>query len=561
MHFAITGSSGFIGSSLVEDLLLEGHKVTRVVRKTSDKLTDGTHQVVLESWPEIASMSDWSNQLRELGPIDCFVHLAGNARYGNGKTYVRDNVNLTRALVRAVEKLDPNPKFILASSIGAVDYSKSSALEQKSESAIPHPRSDYGKSKLEAEQIVTQSSLRSIVLRIGMVFGHGMRADSHLAVLERTSRNVFVRRLLNLSPGLLPLVSITDLLSAIKLLALEDRTGVFNVVGQNVSIPEVVAALNGETPRHARRPSLGRVATRLPDRIAPILSPLLNFDSSKLRDAGWRPTSDYVACVANFSRRHDGSREFAIVTGCCSGLGLAVFRLLSRVGQSVVGIDRDASRIRELETEYPNQEFIVADTRDRDLFKKIISKLTSQNNLFHIGDVYLIAGIGQRKRILDTQSIEVSDLFDVNVFSRVRIIREFVNSHWNRGSANRIVLVGSSSALQPLTNFGAYSASNSALFAFARVLMVELPPEGARIQLVVPSGMSTSFQSTWGVKTPKRERLLDPNSVATVIWKARRRKSGILYVGTKTRAMMTMSRLLPIRFMDRIWAYLSYRLR
>lgn len=561
MHFVVTGSTGFIGSSLVEDLLLEGHTVTRVVSKTSEKFSDGTQQVALKSWPEVTSMSDWSDQLREIGPIDCFIHLAGNARYGNGNAYIQDNVELTRALVLAIEKLDLAPKFFLASSIGAVDYSKSSALEQKSESAVPHPRSDYGKSKLEAEQIVKASSLRSVILRIGMVFGHGMRADSHLAVLQRTTRNVFVRRLLGLSPGLMPLVSITDLLSAIKLLALADETGVFNVVGQNVSIPEVVCALNGEISHHKRRPSLGRVATWLPDRIAPVLSPLLSFDSSKLRAAGWRPTSDYVACVASFSRKHAENREFAIVTGCCSGLGLAVFQLLSRVGQSVIGIDRDSNRIRELETEYPNQEFIVADTRDKDLFKKIISKLIAHNHRFRIGDVYLIAGIGERRRILDTQSIEESELFDVNVFSRVRFVREFVNSPWNRGTANRIVVVGSSSALQPLTNFGAYSASNAALFAFARVLMVELPPEGVRVQIVIPSGMSTAFQRTWGVKTPKNDRLLDPSSVATIIWKARTKKSRILCVGVKTRVMIIMSRLLPIRLLDRIWAYLSYRLR
>jgi len=561
VHFVITGSTGFIGSSLVRDLLSEGHKVTRVVGEAKDERSDGSHQVVLRSWPETTERSVWSSQLRETGPIDCLIHLAGNSRYGNGKAYFQDNVELTRALVQAVEKLDSTPKFILASSIGAVDYTAKSALEQKSENVIPQPRSDYGRSKLEAEQIVEHSSLRSVILRIGMVFGHGMRADSHLAVLQRTSRNIFVRHLLMRSSGLMPLVTIADLLSAIKLLASKDDIGVFNVVGKNVSVSEVVCALNGKVSPRPIRPSLGRLATLLPDRIAPILSPVLNYDSSKLRAAGWRPASDYVARVASFSRGQAESREFAIVTGCCSGLGLAVFRLLSHVGQPVIGIDRDSNQIRKLEAEYPDQEFIIADTRDDDLFKKIDSKLTSQDDRCLVGEIFLIAGIGQRKRILDAQSIDEIDLFDVNVFSRVQFVREFVKSTWNRGSLNRIVLIGSSSAFQPLTNFGAYSASNAALLAFARVLMLELHPEGIRMQIIIPSGMSTSFQTTWGVKTPKRDRLLDPNLVATVIWKARRRKSKIICVGAKTRAMRVMSRMFPIRSADRIWAYLSYRLR
>lgn len=115
MRIAITGSSGLIGSALVDVLCADGHEVVRLVRREAR----GRDEV---RWNPTADQLDPAS----LGRLDAAVNLAGAAAAGRPWTssYKRvmeeSRLASTRTLVRALTALDSPPGVLLSAS--AVGY-------------------------------------------------------------------------------------------------------------------------------------------------------------------------------------------------------------------------------------------------------------------------------------------------------------------------------------------------------------------------------------------------------------------------------------------------------
>lgn len=128
MHVAVTGSSGPIGSALVDRLTELGHTVTRLVRHEPR----GDHEV------------QWDPQQGRLDPaaltgVDAVVHLAGEpigARRLNDtqKQRIRaSRVVGTRAVAEAVAALDDGPRVLVcASGVHAYGHRGDEDLDESS---------------------------------------------------------------------------------------------------------------------------------------------------------------------------------------------------------------------------------------------------------------------------------------------------------------------------------------------------------------------------------------------------------------------------------------------
>ena len=111
MRIAVTGSSGLIGTALVEMLEAGGHDVVRLVRRAP------THPGEVRWDPEVGTVD-----LVGLAGVEGAVHLAG-AGVGDHrwtpayKQVIRDSRVLgTRTLVRALTQLDPLPRVLVSGS-------------------------------------------------------------------------------------------------------------------------------------------------------------------------------------------------------------------------------------------------------------------------------------------------------------------------------------------------------------------------------------------------------------------------------------------------------------
>src|SRR6185503_18738272 len=109
--------------------------------------------------------------------VSTVIHLAGRAHRASGLSVAelsalrRDNVEATQVLAHAARRSGV-ARFVFVSSIGAVTTSSVSLV---TDGHIPQPDTLYGRTKLEAEEVVRAAgaarALEVVILRPPMVFG------------------------------------------------------------------------------------------------------------------------------------------------------------------------------------------------------------------------------------------------------------------------------------------------------------------------------------------------------------------------------------------------------
>lgn len=165
----VTGANGFIGSHLVEELLARGSYVRCLVRKTSDlRWLEGLDvQIVRGDYGNVESLA-----AAVLG-VDYIYHIAGAVKAKRPADFYRANTEATVALAQAAIKANLGLKrFIFSSSQAAVGPSP--RLDKpRCELDECLPVSDYGKSKLLAEQELKKlyDQLPLTIIRPPSVYG------------------------------------------------------------------------------------------------------------------------------------------------------------------------------------------------------------------------------------------------------------------------------------------------------------------------------------------------------------------------------------------------------
>ena len=152
MKILVTGASGFIGSFIVEEALRRGMETWAAVRGSSkrDFLQDERIRFIELN---LSSQQQLEEQLRD-HQFDYVVHAAGVTKCLNASDFYKINTEGTKHLVRALINLKmPLRRFVYISSLsifGAIREQQ--PYEEIRESDTPQPNTDYGRSKLKAEQ-------------------------------------------------------------------------------------------------------------------------------------------------------------------------------------------------------------------------------------------------------------------------------------------------------------------------------------------------------------------------------------------------------------------------
>lgn len=169
----ITGASGFIGSFIVEEALQRGMEVWAAVRKSSSRewlQDDRIHFIELN----LSSEDDMKSQLKD-HVFDYVVHAAGVTKCLKKEQFYQVNTEGTRHLVHALLSLQmPIKRFVYLSSLsifGAIrEQLPYLPIREDDE---PQPNTEYGKSKLAAEDILetVTDKLPCVILRPTGVYG------------------------------------------------------------------------------------------------------------------------------------------------------------------------------------------------------------------------------------------------------------------------------------------------------------------------------------------------------------------------------------------------------
>jgi uncharacterized protein len=176
MTIGITGSSGFVGSSLIPFLTTGGHRVVQFIRHP---VSDGNDNFNFKNVKSIqwnpsssASLNDQINNEN----IDAVVNLVGENIFGRWtkekkKRIFDSRVNTTNSLCKLLSSLDKPPKVLVSASATGYygDRGDEILTEESSPSSSTDFLSDVCRNWEEATQIAKESGVRVVNLRLGIV--------------------------------------------------------------------------------------------------------------------------------------------------------------------------------------------------------------------------------------------------------------------------------------------------------------------------------------------------------------------------------------------------------
>jgi nucleoside-diphosphate-sugar epimerase len=189
----ITGASGFIGFHLVESALEAGMEVHAAVRPTSDltflkKLQSDAEKKRSGPLSFVNTNFDSRESLKELlesGGYTYIIHAAGITKAKKPAVYNKVNAEYTLHLAQAAMSANiPLKRFVFLSSLAAIGPLAYAEQQPITENTLPIPVTDYGKSKLLAEQYLEKvSGLPLTIIRPTAVYGPG---EKDLFILFKT---------------------------------------------------------------------------------------------------------------------------------------------------------------------------------------------------------------------------------------------------------------------------------------------------------------------------------------------------------------------------------------
>ena len=157
MHYFISGGAGFIGSNIVDRLLVDGHRVTAY-----DNLSTGSQRFLAgaKAYPGFllieGDLLDKTKLVEAMSGCDFVYHIAANAdvRFGTERPN-RDLEQNTVATSNVLEAMRANGvKRIAFPSTGSV-YGEPSVFPTPEDAPFPIQTSLYGASKLACEGLIS----------------------------------------------------------------------------------------------------------------------------------------------------------------------------------------------------------------------------------------------------------------------------------------------------------------------------------------------------------------------------------------------------------------------
>lgn len=293
MRYLVTGCAGFVGSTLTDRLLADGHTVVGV-----DDLSTGREDFLVraQASPSFrlirADLRDPEVAVAAAEGCDAIVHLAANAdvRYGTDHP-TRDLEQNTIVTVNLLEAARRNGVRDFAfSSTGSV-YGESPVIPTPEDAPSPIQTSLYGASKMAAEGFIQAYAegfgIRALIFRFVSLLGERYTHGHVVDFVRQLREHPETLHVLGDGHQRKSYLYIGDCIDAM-LLALREspgRVGVYNLGTDeycevNDSIGWITATLGVEPARTYSGGDRGWVGD----------NPFIFLDCARIKALGWRPT-------------------------------------------------------------------------------------------------------------------------------------------------------------------------------------------------------------------------------------------------------------------------------
>lgn len=159
MKVLVTGASGFLGKYVISELVNLNYEIETIGRSESSTIISDISEVV----PVISS------------PYDFIIHIAGKAHIvpktsKENQEFYDVNFRGTQNLLKSLEITPKSIVFISTVSVYGLDYG-----DNITEEAPLNAKDSYGKSKIQAEKLITEwgksKNVTITILRLPLLFG------------------------------------------------------------------------------------------------------------------------------------------------------------------------------------------------------------------------------------------------------------------------------------------------------------------------------------------------------------------------------------------------------
>jgi nucleoside-diphosphate-sugar epimerase len=283
MNILLTGGTGFLGRTLLQPLLDEGHSLFCLVRRSGISLPAGVTPIVSDlGAPDLKTkLSDYR--------FDTAIHLAAEiATARDGARVMQVNHAGTVNLVEALR--DCSLRYFLFASTVVVGQANGALLTE--ETALD-AQTTYGKSKQASERYLLdlfgQAGFPAVIFRPSHVYGPG---GWFAELLRDMKRGLF--RLPGGGANLWDVVHVDDVVAAICLLLHKGTPGEIYHVADDT--PVSMKDFFTEAGLHLGKKKIGSAPVWLANLLKgrePVLAAIRSARSSnrKLRALGWAPRS------------------------------------------------------------------------------------------------------------------------------------------------------------------------------------------------------------------------------------------------------------------------------
>ncbi|SDB74540.1 oxidoreductase [Belnapia rosea] len=180
-----------------------------------------------------------------------------------------------------------------------------------------------------------------------------------------------------------------------------------------------------------------------------------------------------------------------LITGCSTGLGRSLAQAVLEAGFNAVVTARTTNSLQDLVASHPQTAAAAElDVTDKEQVKRAVH--LAEERFGGVDVLVNNAGYGYRAAVEEGDDAEVADLFAVNFFGTVSMVKAVLPGMRARRSGT-IVNVSSIAGRLASPGSGYYSASKFATEGMSDALRKEVGPLGICVMIVEPGAFRTDF--------------------------------------------------------------------
>jgi short-subunit dehydrogenase len=245
-------------------------------------------------------------------------------------------------------------------------------------------------------------------------------------------------------------------------------------------------------------------------------------------------------------------KEWALITGASSGIGLEFARVFAAGNFNLVLLARSESRLKQLADELRAKHQI----ETRVLVKDLRSPSAPQEVFDALRDTPISilvnnAGIGFHGAFAQSDLHQQTDILQLNINALVQLTHLFLKPMLARKSG-RIMNVASTAAFQPGPWINVYYASKAFVFSFSYALDEELKGSGVKVSAFCPGPTTTDFFKRGNFDQRRTPMVMDARTVAELGYRGLMKGKRIVIPGWINCALAMLAKQMPRRLTNAV---------